>query len=316
MAYRNFLQLTAQVDRDINQASQVASAFEIQQAINDALNEITHYANWNFLLDRYDVPLVQSYATGTITATNGSTSITGSGTSWSTSWYNRKISIAGDPEEKEVLSFGSGTTLTLRYPLNSSASNLTGVTYTIFQDEFPIPLPFQYGRDLLCIDPVYRRRLKKLDRYSHEDRTVFQRYLTGTRPTHYTDAGTDTLSTSPTYGRPKMKFWPTPTTAQDLILIYYRAFTPLLLDTDLPILPNEFEEVLVRLAKYRVRKNNGINGWMEDFQYANRLLLQFREQAAEQTAYDYLIRYQMYPADPWAQDQVLGVWPGTVPNSL
>lgn len=312
MGLRTFVQLTAEVYRQVNAPIQRASVFDIQQAINDAYREITQYADWNFLLDRYDIPLWATYSTGTITATPGSTTVTGAGTVWDVNWFNKKMLLSGDSEEKEILYFSGPGTAILRYPYNSNLTILTGIGYTIFQDSYPVPI--SPGRDLMIVNPQFQwARLDKFDKWTFLDRTAFNRFSTDVRPVVYTDDGTDTYSLSSTFGQPKLQFWPRPTAAQDLVLTYFRAATPLALDTDMTILPPEFEEILIKIARFRIKKSNGIPGWMDDEREAFGLLVQMRDKQASSTAFDFRINGGMYPAtDSYAIDTSFPSWPGRI----
>jgi len=94
------------------------------------------------------------YTTGTVAATNGSTTITGSGTTWTTNMADRWINIpltasdstSGDDNWYQIASVTSATSLTLHNEYEGN--NATGATYTI--GEVPI-LPEDY-QDL----PLYR----------------------------------------------------------------------------------------------------------------------------------------------------------------
>lgn len=317
MAYRTFLELTSEVYRQLNAPAQRATVFEIQQAINDALNEIYSYHNWHFLIDRYDIPTVGTYTTGTVTVTQGATAVSGSGTAWDTNWANKKIFIEGDPAERMINGFTTPTDLSLRFPYSSSLTTTTGLTYTIYQDEYPVPI--SPGRDIMIINPTLRLRLIKPERYTAEDRTTWTRFVGGPGPTLYTDAGTDISGkipgtiASPTTGQILFKFFPTFNAVQTLILYYYRTFFPLVNDADTTVLPQEFEDVLIKLALYRLRKTYGLPGWIEDMKMAFRQLVQFRERDNLQTAYDYVASMYGYPYyDPYSIDTSLGFWPGKI----
>lgn len=322
MSYRNFLQLQSEVYAGINVFKEKIPPYEVQQTLNDALLEICQFHDWNFLIDRYDVGLVPSYATGTVSLTYGSTALTGTGTAFDTGWFNKKIllggtqniaqasGVGGAGSDKEIAFFSSATSGTLRYQWNYPS--VTNVAFFIYQDEYPVPM--QNGRDIAVINPIAKWRLKKPDRYTLEDRTVWGKFTNGVQPTHYSDAGADVQPTSPTYNQAKLKFWPIPNVEQDLFLYYYKTPTPLINDTDTTVLPNEFEEVLIRLTLYRVKKRIGSPGWMDDQTYAMRQLLQFREKQNIQPSYDYQIQFSMVPFfDSFSNDMAWGgVWPGTI----
>lgn len=314
MAYRTFAQLEAELRRETASPVNRATHYDYQQAINDDYRFVTTFYNWNFLLDRYDIPLVASYNTGTVSVTVGSTAVVGAGTTWNTLWKNKKILLSGDNEEKEIALVTSPTTLTLRYPFNSTATALSGSSYMIYQDSFPLPI--SPGRDLSIVNPLFQwQPIKKWDRVRFDYGTSsWGRFLAGVRPTIYTDDGVDTGSGSPTLGQPKVQFWPLTLTAQDLVLRFFRQFTPLATSTDVTILPPEFEEVLIKLSKARLKQRYGIPGWTDDRATAMQMLLQFRESAATQPAFDFSKSsgFEGGGNDPYAVDMSLGYWPGAL----
>ena len=295
--------------RQLRDFREKAEPWWVQSAINDSLLEICQYHNWNFLIDRYDIGTAQSYATGTVSVAQGSTLVTLVGGAWDPTWFNKKLLMTGSNTEKEVDHFSSPTTAVLRYPWGSPS--ITASAYFLYQDEYPVPT--QNGRDIAIINPLLRYRLLKLDRYSAEDRTVWARFTFGVRPTHYSDGGADVTTISPTYNQARFKLWPPVNVAQDLILYFYKTPTILQADTDTTVLPNEFEELLIRLALYRLRKKIGSPGWMDDHLYAMQGLIQFREKQNTQSSYDYSINFSAYPFfDSYATDAALGIWPGSI----
>lgn len=312
MGLRTFSQLIFEVDRELSDPVKRASTFETQQAINDAYREIVQYSNWQFLIDRLDLRITPVYNTGSVSVTDGSTIVTGNGTNWDTSWHNRKILISGDATDKEIASVDNPTQITLRYPYTTTATVTTGLGYQVYQDQYPINI--SSSREITIVNPNFQfARLTKWDRYTFNDRTAFTRFQTALRPEVYTDAGTDPIPTSPTYNQPRFEFWPFPASPQDLIVHYYRVPAPLSAPTDTTLLPPEFEEVLIRLAKYRVKRRYGIPGWTDDKTEGMRLLVQFRETHRTSASYDYSQKGPLYPsADPFALDQSLGFWPGSI----
>jgi hypothetical protein len=312
VGYRTFDQFAHELLRSVNDPIQRANVFDARQAINDSYREVTQFADWQCLLDRYDIPMVTAYTTGTVTVTPGSTTVTGSGTTWVTTWYNRKIMLTGDPSEKEIAVVNSPTQLTLRYPYNGSLTTYTGLSYTIYQDTYPVPCA--PGRDCIILNPTQQwARLLKFDRYTYDNRTAYNRFQTAIGPSIYTDAGTDPFPTSPTFQQARFEFWPKPTAAQDLVLKYFSNITPLSAGTDKTVMPQEFDEILIRLGTYRLKKRFAIPGWDADRTVAMQLLLQFREKNATQAAMDFQPAASLWPYnDPWALDNALTSWPGTI----
>jgi len=94
------------------------------------------------------------YSTGTLTATKGSTTITGSGTAWNTNndfsvanmRAGGKIRINGGVEIYEISSVGSDTsaTLTSRF----TQTTVSGASYVYFEDEYALASDFLRPIDL------------------------------------------------------------------------------------------------------------------------------------------------------------------------
>jgi hypothetical protein len=311
MGYRTFDQFSHELLRSVNDPIERATIFDARQAINDSYREICQFADWQFLLDRLDLPMFQPYTTGTVTATPGSTTVTGVGTAWDPAWFNKKITLTGDPSEKEIIEVTAPGTLQLRYPYAGTAV-LTDVDYTIYQDTYPVNIGA--GRDLMILNPSQQwAKCLKMDVYTFNNRTAFNRFQTAIGPSIYTDGGADWNNLSPTYQQPRVQFWPKPMAQQDLVVIYFRTVTPMQASTDKTVLPPEFDEVLIRLGTYRLKRRFAVPGWSEDHTVAMQMLLQFREKNASQQAMDFQPNATLFPFnDPWALDMNLESWPGVI----
>ncbi len=98
------------------------------------------------------------YTTGTVTATKGSNSLTGSGTAWNTAndfgennaRVGGKMIIDSSPEVYEVTAVGSDVTATLNVPwIDTTASSLS---YKYFEDEYSLASDFLRPFDLQSFD--------------------------------------------------------------------------------------------------------------------------------------------------------------------
>lgn len=312
MGYRTFDQFSHELLRSVNDPIERATVYDARQGINDSYREICQFADWQFLLDRLDLGTFNPYTTGTVSVNVGSTLVTGNATTWDVNWFNKKISLTGDPTEKEIAQVTSPTTLTLRYPYYGTLTNLTNVGYNLYQDTYPINIGA--GRDLMILNPSQQwAKCLKMDVYTFNNRTAFNRFQTAIGPSIYTDGGADWNILSPTYQQPRVQFWPKPMMQQELVVVYFRTVTPLSLGTDKTVLPPEFDEVLIRLGTYRLKRRFGVPGWSEDHTVAMQMLLQFREKNASQAAMDYQPNASLFPFnDPWALDMNLEAWPGVI----
>jgi len=104
--------------------------------INDRYTQILDELDWQRLDVRSVIQTVAVYETGTLTATNASTTITGSGTTWTTGMTGRRIRIGSDPAFY-TFTYVSATSGTLDRTYEGDTA--TGASYKIFQNTFTVP---------------------------------------------------------------------------------------------------------------------------------------------------------------------------------
>lgn len=104
--------------------------------IMDRYQEILDTLPWSRLEAVVAIQSPAEYATGTLTATAGSTSITGAGTTWTTAMTGRIIRIANRPEYYGFTRV-SDTTATLDRAFEGETA--AGLTYQVDQNVFPLP---------------------------------------------------------------------------------------------------------------------------------------------------------------------------------
>lgn len=115
------------------------------------------------------------YSDGTIALTIGSQTVTGTSTLWNTanSWgilnlhAGRKMIFAGGTDIYEVTAVGSDTTATIN-ALYVGSANLSGATYTAFEDEYSLasdflrPVDFRSFTDAFSIPLIDRAEFRRL----------------------------------------------------------------------------------------------------------------------------------------------------------
>lgn len=105
--------------------------------LNETFEDIhSRQADWKWSRTIKELVLTTPYTTGTVTVNNGSTTVTGSGTSFTTSWLHRLFWIASHPVNYLVASVDSATQLTLETAWQGS--NLSGQAYTLVQHRYPL----------------------------------------------------------------------------------------------------------------------------------------------------------------------------------
>jgi hypothetical protein len=98
------------------------------------------------------------YTTGTLTATRGSTALTGSGTAWNTTNSDGvanmraggRITISGQQEVYSVVSVGSDTAAVISPAFIGTTDS--GLSYTYFEDEYALASDFSRPLDLRAFD--------------------------------------------------------------------------------------------------------------------------------------------------------------------
>lgn len=119
-------------------ASSDFSATQAKQILEETLSYFFS-SSWNFNTGEGVITTIAPYVTGTVAVVNGSASVTGTGTSWSTGWPVPAIIRVdgGGGDAIRVASFNSTTGLTLdeEWPFDSDAA----ATYSIEFDHYVIP---------------------------------------------------------------------------------------------------------------------------------------------------------------------------------
>ena len=102
-----------------------------------AINRLEKADHKRFVKKGY-VDIKNSYNTGTVDVSDGSTDVTGSSTVWDTGWTGKKIVFSDEGFPYEIASVDSSTTLTLTKAYSQDGEDLDDATYKIFQDEYDI----------------------------------------------------------------------------------------------------------------------------------------------------------------------------------
>src|SRR3990167_3554288 len=90
-----------------------------------------------FLMTDGSITTVAPYTTGTASITNGSTAVTGSGTTWTAAMVGRKIRFGSDLPWYRIASRSSDTAIVLENVYQGTTN--TAATYEIYKDEYKLP---------------------------------------------------------------------------------------------------------------------------------------------------------------------------------
>lgn len=190
--------------------------------------------SWNWLIKDFIIQTVVDITTGTVTATNNSTTITfTSGPTASVAGYFIRFdSVSKDWYEIATHSAAS-TSATLTVPfLGSTAS---GLSYTLRKTYYTLPSDAGKILDLRQVQTIIQLRYIPVRQL---DRMISDRTRTG-KPEWYTISG---ITSARLY---KMELYPVPNEAINIQGRYYAVVADLSSDSDIPILPEAYHEILV-----------------------------------------------------------------------
>jgi hypothetical protein len=201
-----------------------------------------------------------SYSTGTVSITQGSTTLTGSGTAWNTNnaWGVKtarkygKLVLNGGLENYEVSSVVSDTEITLASRFTQD--DLSAATYQYFEDEYDLAADFLRPVDFRFFDQ--NRQFSLMPR--NEFRTAYVRMQTPGKPTACSIAdrppsGDTNLVRRVLFNRPTDQAYSIPYSYITKYLVVSSAGTAqeeFSADADEPLLPLPYRHVIVAKALY------------------------------------------------------------------
>lgn len=196
-----------------------------EEWVRDAFREINRRKLWSWAVAESQFTFPASYTTGTVTLTNGSASVTGSGTSWTEGAHKSlQFRKQGDSRIFTVSAVGGTTTLTLdrTWPDDTEAD----ASYEIYQAYVTVPTDFKAF--LAIRDPSdndVRIRTKDTAWLEAHDP---ERDDTGD-PTYLVD-----LRWSSIDNRPMYEVWPHQKAQRDLVFLYWKKYADISRTQDVP----------------------------------------------------------------------------------
>jgi hypothetical protein len=111
------------------------TALAVELAINNYYFELWSKNLWWFARRPFTFDTVAPYTTGTITVTEDSATVTGSGTAFTSAMIGRKLVVSGDNNSYEIKSVGSTTSLTLEtvYKGTTGGSKTYGIYKSVYR---------------------------------------------------------------------------------------------------------------------------------------------------------------------------------------
>lgn len=188
--------------------------------VNEAVQDVATVFPWSWLEKEWQVTTIASYSTGTVTVTNNSTAVTGSGTTWISNHVGGHIRVADGDHYYRISAVGSATTITLDTAYVGTTAS--GATYEIYKDEYDL------GTDVWSV--VSARYMDTPIQVVNEDAYHFD-WL---HPDPNAKANPTTMvmfgTTSPSTWR--VKFYPIPTSAAQIYVKGYQLLSDMSANTD------------------------------------------------------------------------------------
>lgn len=212
----------------------------VGQALNDVLEEICQAYNFSWLYGDSSFITVNPYETGTISVTEGSKTITGSGTTFTSAMVDRKFYC--EDATYIISAYVSATEITLS--TNYAGDTGSGLTYKIYQDEYSLASDAEDVLSMRQENNPYKLRkrgIEFLDKY-YPLRNSFG------YPSMYCIIGYDST------GYMKVALYPVPNQARNIYYRYKRRVTEMSADNDTPIVPLRYRWILAKGALYAVAK--------------------------------------------------------------
>jgi hypothetical protein len=181
--------------------------------INEAYGDVLDHRGWKGLEVRAVLQTVSTYRTGTVTVTNGSAAVTGSGTTFTTAMTGRQFRVPGS-YESYTFTYVSGTSGTL--DRNFEGETAAGIAFEIFQTVYQLPARVKHialMRNPRTNHPMQLMTEENLDQASAARLTIGEPYF-------YSPATDTTDAATPIYHQ--VEIYPAPETAVGLNYTYVR----------------------------------------------------------------------------------------------
>lgn len=240
----NFLnlqqRLAARGRLDLTQANFKTLA---QQFLNEAGKEIWEVRDWFFTVDRQVVQTVLDVTVGTVAISGGSTTVTGTGTAFTSSMIGFYLQVSTSNDWYKITAVASTTSLTIEVPYVST-TNSTGLTYTIRKFFYSLSSTTDKILDARqTISPSF------IDVVNYRDFDIFRPYplATADGPRYMVVFGFDSS------GNLRFTPYPWPSQVANIEIRYKNKYVDMVNDTDTTLIPDKWNEtVMIQGALYRV----------------------------------------------------------------
>lgn len=225
--------------------------------INQACRTIAYAYPWDSMRAEQRIATVAPYSTGTATFTLDSTTVTGSGTTWTSAMVGRKIALSAGSPYYRIATRVSNTEITIAEAYAEATA--TGTTYTLFQDEYDLAATTHSVEDAVLIKDNHPTRIlgvpqRQMDGLDYVGTASGRPYLF-------------TTCANTTVGTPRVRLYPVPDAVYRISFRYLKTWTDLSSDSDLYTtqgLPADVEELILDRALRWSNKVEGTRAVMPD----------------------------------------------------
>lgn len=186
---------------------------------NDTCDEVEEDTIWRFRKKHVILPTTAPYSTGTVAVTNGSTTVTGSGTAWTSDMIGQ---IFKGPDSKNYIISAVGSTTELTLSSNYIGTTVaSGGSYTVYYYRLTPPTDLDAPRITSMVlqgGAGSHERVRYITENHLLDISANPAWMTG-EPTHYR------------FDEGYLFLHPAPDLAYNLDLRYYRTYTAVDRDT-------------------------------------------------------------------------------------
>lgn len=249
---------SATLDQLLSDLMYEVSAGDIPDLVrlsNRVLRQIALKRDWRYYQTKDSITVEAAYTTGTVDVTNGSATVTGTGTVFDSSWVGRKFMVSSTTGVFTIASYVSPTEITITpvWPYDSD----TDLSYWIFQNEVAVPQNLMRLTHDGLVDAITQqplkpntkgRALRKWFGYVYTDIDIV-RVSPVTWPWEYCQWGMDSANI------PKLVFNAVGESDRVLDLYYYRYPDTVSAIHERPDIPEFLEEYFLQCLaeKYRGR---------------------------------------------------------------
>lgn len=232
---RTFVQLVDDLAAllELGQQSGATERTQFKRFVNDAGRRLWSMFAWPERKKESTIVTAAEYTTGTVTVTNGSATVTGSGTTFAAAVAGRKFALSLSGPWYRISTRDSATQVTLAR--NYEEPTASAQTYTIFQDEYDLATDVDVSSAMTIL---YGTSNKVELKTQAEMDAVLVPGARG-RPWCYC------MVTPTTAGTRRIRFYPVPDAVYAFRSLYLRAWTDLSADADAHAFDDTRERLLL-----------------------------------------------------------------------